>query len=125
MPMTSSIAAICARRKLTNRLIADHDAARLKPFLDVDCHLITGDGAVLMGREAVLNAFAKQFADPGFVTYVRTTGEVRIDTAGNRASETGEWVATWADSRASGVYLACWRKITGQWVIESELYITL
>ncbi len=25
----------------------------------------------------------------------------------------------------SGTYLAVWRKVTGQWVIESELYVTL
>ena len=123
--MTSSITAICARRKLTNKLIAAHDAARLKPFLDVGCHLITGDGSILMGREAVLSAFADQFADPSFVTYLRKTRQVQIDSAGNRAAETGEWLATWRDSQASGTYLACWRKNIGQWVIESELYITL
>lgn len=123
--MTSSITAICARRKLTNKLIAAHDAARLKPFLDAGCHLITGDGSVLMGREAVLSAFADQFADPSFVTYLRKTGQVQIDAADNRAAETGEWLATWHDSQASGTYLACWRKNIGQWVIESELYITL
>ena len=25
----------------------------------------------------------------------------------------------------SGRYLAAWKKLTGQWVIESELYVTL
>lgn len=31
---------------------------------------------------------------------------------------TGSTLAT------SGAYLAVWRKVTGQWVIESELYLT-
>ena len=25
----------------------------------------------------------------------------------------------------AGTYLAVWRKVSGQWVIESELYVTL
>ncbi len=123
--MTSSVAAISARRKLTNRLIAAHDAARLKPFLDVECHLITGGGSILRGRDEVLAAFADQFSDRSFITYVRTTGRVQVDAADRRAAECGDWVANWRDSTLSGTYLACWRKVTGQWIIESELYITL
>ena len=121
--------AILARRRLTNKLIVNKDAARLKPFLDPGCQLVTGDGSLLSGREAILSAFAAQFADPAFVNYVRTSGEVTLDGPGNRAAETGAWTALWRNSgnetRMSGTYLACWRKTLGQWVIESELYITL
>ena len=121
--------AILARRRLTNKLIAAKDAGRLKPFLDPGCQLITGDGSLVSGREAILSAFAAQFADLAFVNYVRTSREVTLDGAGNRAAETGQWTALWsnlgAETAMSGTYLACWRKTLGQWVIESELYITL
>jgi hypothetical protein len=50
---------------------------------------------------------------------------VTPDSAGGRAAEHGTWVATWRDVRMAGDYLAVWRKVTGQWVIESELYVTL
>lgn len=124
--MTSPADAIRARRKLTNRLIAAHDAGRLKPFLHPDITLIAGDGTVLSGAAAVLDAFTAQFADPWFVTCERVTASVDLDQDEVRAAESGRWVATWRDAPTlTGTYLAAWRKVTGQWVIESELYVTL
>lgn len=124
--MTAPADAIRARRKLTNRLIAAHDAGRLKPFLHPDITLIAGDGTVLAGAAAVLDAFAAQFADPAFVTYERITESVDLDQDEARAAESGRWTATWRDAPTlTGTYLAVWRKVTGQWVIESELYVTL
>ena len=117
--------AIRARRKLTNKLIAAHDAARLKPFFAADARLIAGDGGLLLGADAILDAFASQFRDPEFRTYVRETETVEIDQAGARAAEAGRWTARWTSGEMSGRYLACWTKQTGQWVIESELFITL
>lgn len=127
--MTSPTDAVKARRKLTNRLIAAHDAARLKPFLHPDIIVIAGDGSRIVGAPAVIDAFAGQFADPAFVTYERLTGTVELDQDGLRAAEAGRWTALWrgADGGTSltGTYLAAWRKVTGQWVIESELFVTL
>lgn len=121
--------AIRARRKLTNKLIAAHEAARLRPFLAADVKLISGDGALILGVDAVVEAFAGQFADPAFITYVRTTNDVRLDRDEARAAEAGDWVARWrgaaGEAAMSGTYLAVWRKVTGQWVLESELYVTL
>lgn len=127
--MTAPADAIRARRKLTNRLIAAHDAARLRPFLHAEATMITGDGSLIVGAEAITQAFAGQFADPAFVQYVRTSGEVDIDQAGGRAAESGRWTALWrgpaGETTMAGTYLAVWRKVSGQWVIESELYVTL
>ncbi|HQT52436.1 MAG: nuclear transport factor 2 family protein [Phenylobacterium sp.] len=124
--MTPAETAIRARRKLTNKLIAAHEAARLRPFLASDINLIAGDGSLMVGVESVLAAFDSQFRDPSFVTYLRTTEAVRPDQDEARAAETGTWVATWRGSPTlTGTYLAVWRKVTGQWVIESELYVTL
>ena len=124
--MTLPEDAILARRRLTNRLIAAHDAQRLRPFLAPDINLISGDGGLICGADAVVAAFAGQFRDPAFQTYVRTPETVEADAAGQRAAETGRWVAHWVGApEMSGRYLACWKKLVGQWVIESELYITL
>src|SRR5579872_732308 len=98
--------AIRAKRKLTNRLIAAHDAARLRPHLTDDILLIVGDGALIQGAGAVVAAFAGQFADPGFVTYVRTTETVEVAADGARAAEAGRWVGSWKGGVAmSGVYM--------------------
>ncbi|CAN7309050.1 nuclear transport factor 2 family protein [Phenylobacterium sp. LjRoot219] len=123
--MTTPEDAIRARRRLTNKLIAAHEATRLKPFFATDVRLIVGDGGLVLGADAVVEAFAGQFADPDFVTYVRTTEQVELDAAGLRAAEHGRWVADWKGSEMAGSYLAVWRKARGQWVIESELYVTL
>ncbi len=124
--MATPEAAIRAKRKLTNRLIAAHDAARLRPHLTDDMMLIVGDGALILGADAVVAAFAAQFADPGFVAYVRTTDTVQIATDGGRAAETGCWVGTWkGDVAMGGTYMAAWRQSRGQWLLERELYVTL
>ena len=117
--------AVRARRRLTNKLIAAHDAARLRPFFAPDVKLIVGDGELILGVAAVIQAFAAQFAEPDFVTYVRETASVEADAENARAAEHGRWTGRWKDREMGGTYLAVWRKVTGQWVIESELYVTL
>lgn len=119
--------AVAARRKLTNRLIAGKDAARLAPFFLPDAKVIAGDGSLLLGREQIIQAFAGQFTDRDFVSYVRTSQVIEIDADGARAAEHGRWVGNWKGDAApqSGAYLAVWRKVSGQWAIESELFVTL
>lgn len=124
--MPSPDTAIRAKRKLTNRLIAAHDAARLRPHLTDDAILIVGDGGLIQGADAVIAAFAGQFADKAFVDYVRTTETVEIADDGQRAAECGRWVGHWTSgAQMSGVYLAAWRESRGQWLLERELYVTL
>lgn len=124
--MPSADAAIRAKRKLTNRLIAAHDAARLRPHLTDDVMVIVGDGDLIQGADAVIAAFAGQFADPAFITYVRTTETVELAANGHRAAETGRWVGTWKGGvEMRGGYMAAWREGRGQWLLERELYVTL
>jgi ketosteroid isomerase-like protein len=118
--------AIRAKRKLTNRLIAAHQASRLRPHLADDMLLVVGDGDLINGADAVVAAFASQFADPAFVAYVRTTDAVEIADDGRRAAETGRWIGSWKGGvEVSGTYMAAWRESRGQWLLERELYITL
>jgi ketosteroid isomerase-like protein len=119
-------AAIRAKRKLTNRLIAAHDADRLRPHLTDDMLLIAGDGDLIQGADAVVAAFARQFADAAFVAYVRNTDTVELAADGRRAAETGRWVGSWKGGvEMSGAYMAAWRESRGQWLLERELYVTL
>ena len=118
--------AVRARRKLTNRLIAEHQAARLRPFFTADACVIIGDGELILGVEAVIAAFDAQFRDPDFIAFVRTPDTVEIAGDGSRASESGRWIGRWkTGAQIGGTYLAAWRPIHGQWVIDRELYVTL
>jgi hypothetical protein len=119
--MTTPEDAIEARRRLTNRFIAERQAERLRPFFMANARLITGDGGLILGVDGIVSAFAAQFGEPGFVPYVRTTQRVDLDARAGRAAEHGHWTG----GGMSGSYLAVWRKVTGQWVIESELFVTL
>lgn len=124
--MIEAETAVRARRRLSNKFIAAHEAARLKPFFLPHARVIAGDGTLIDGAAAIVEAFAAQFAEPGFVAYDRTTTRVALDAEGERAAEHGTWVGSWrARLPLSGDYLAVWRKVTGQWAIESELYVTL
>jgi len=123
--MTTPEDAIRARRRLTNKLIAAHEAGRLRPFLDPQIKVIVGDGALVTGADAVVAAFEVQFRDPAFVAYVRTSDRIELDQGGQRAAETGRWVGTWRQARMAGAYMATWRKVTGQWLIEAEMFVTL
>ena len=127
--MVAAPDAVHARRRLTNKLIAAHEAARLRPFFAPDVKVIVGDGSLILGVDDVIDAFAAQFAEPGFVAYQRDTQSVEVAIAGDRASERGRWIGRWnsgaGERTTTGDYLAVWRKATGQWIIESELYVTL
>lgn len=125
--MTAPEDAIRARRRLTNKLIAGREAARLRPFFDPGVVVIVGDGALITGAEAVVRAFAAQFEEPDFSAYVRTPEAVTVADSGERAAERGTWVAV-SKSRGEhifGWYLAAWKKVRGQWLIESETFVTL
>lgn len=119
--MTAAEDAIRARRRLTNKLIAAKDALRLRPFFAADARLIPGGGGLILGADAIVEAFTAQFRETGFIAYVRTPETVEIDAAGDVAAETGRWTG----NGQSGAYMAAWRKQIGQWVIDSELFVTL
>jgi hypothetical protein len=119
--------AILARRRLTNKLIAAKEAGRLRPFFVPGVNLIVGDGSLITGVESVVAAFAAQFADPDFQAFIRTPEAVELDAAAERAAERGTWVAVsrGQGEHIAGWYLAAWTKVRGQWLIESETFVTL
>ena len=53
--------------------------------------------------------------------FIFTPHHVGSDATGYVAAEAGRWTG----NGQSGTYMAAWRKVTGQWVIESELFVTL
>src|ERR1700744_1350746 len=93
--MIEAATAVRARRRLSNKFIAAHEAARLKPFFLPDARVIAGDGTLIAGAGAIVEAFAGQFAEPGFLAYERTTTRVALDEAQERAAEHGTWVGSW------------------------------
>ena len=112
-----------------NRAIAAHDVGPLPKFLREDAHVTTGAGRQLSGRDSVRAAFEAIFADATFVTYIRTPDRVELSASVVRAAESGHWLGQWKKPDGMmewrGTYLAMWRKESGQWLIQSELYVSL
>jgi ketosteroid isomerase-like protein len=127
-------AEVRAERARSNAAIARHDAAGAVADMLPDVHVTGGNGGHLAGRDAVLAAFTRQFADSAFVVYVRTTEGVDVSATAPLAAERGRWVGRWRRDdgvqELGGRYLAMWRRDTTAgaahgWRLQSELYVTL
>ncbi len=124
--------AIRTQRRLFNEAIAAHDLRRIGACWLPDIQVMTSANTSLVGREAVQRAFEQFFADPAFVTFVRTPTGIQISNNGESAAETGEWEGHWRASGDKGlptirrgVYLGSWRKESGRWLLQCELFVPL
>jgi len=119
-------AAIRKGRAAMNAAIAAHDITGSMAQFTPDLRVLTSGGELFDGAPAMRTGFERSFADPAFVTYVRTPTQVVVGADGV-AAEFGEWRAVWRAPRptARGVYLARWARTDGGWKIKSEQYIPL
>ena len=118
--------AIREQRRRFNEAIAAHDARRLDACWLADIHISTSAGQPIVGRVAYQQAFERFFADPSFITFIRTPTQITISDDGRTAAEAGEWVGQWRNAaQQRGQYLASWHKEGGRWLIQAELYVPL
>jgi len=118
---------IRARRAASNAAIARHDAAGVGAILAPNVSVITSNSIHREGREANIQSFAEQFRTRPDVVYLRTPDDVRVFRPWLMAAEHGRWTGSWTDPdgtiRLTGSYYAKWRKLDGQWLIESEIFV--
>ena len=124
--MMDPTAQIRALREQSNQAIAAHDADRTVSFMAPDMVVGVAGGPTLMGREASRVAFAEQFADRAFMTYVRSIDQVTVVDP-MRATERGRWVGRWRLTSGmheqGGSYTAEWRFSEMGWLIHSETFV--
>lgn len=116
------------QRAAFNRAIAAADPVAIAPLLARDAVLVMGtDSAVVTGRNAQLTIWKREFAAPDRTIYTRLAQGVEVSPVQPIALEHGQWTGITVSGRplASGSYCAKWREITGTWVIEAEIYLTL
>jgi len=69
---------------------------------------------------------ATQFRNRPDTIYVRRSTVVEVYGAWSVAAERGEWTGRWTEPDGAleigGTYLAQWRKVDGQWLIQAELF---
>ena len=125
---TATDLAIRLRRAAFNRALAERDLSAIQPILAPDAVLVAGtDSALLSGRKAQLLAWRREFAAPDPTTYTRTPDRIEPSPAGPMAMEHGHWQGVTASGTmlAHGSYVAKWRRVGADWVIEAEIYLTL
>jgi ketosteroid isomerase-like protein len=127
--LESDVTAILALRAESNAGLLAHDVDRVLRHTTNDFILVGGVSGGHVGRTVVHDYFLKGFAEPGFVTYIRTPDQVTISQTGDRAAERGKWQGVWRDAKggslASGEYLAHWVKKDGTWLTLAEVYVQL
>ena len=122
-------AAIRAERARLNAAIAAHDFNSMKRSFLTDYTIFPGSSGAPFDVDAFARRLAPTFADPGFVTYIRTPERIFVSAQGKRAAETGHWLGLWhkADGtmRLSGIYQATWMPTADGWRLKNESYVSL
>lgn len=104
---TTSIAdAIGELRARSNAAILARDLDTVLETVDDRTVLIGGNGGVETSREANRSGWAQEFANPDFVTYVRTPAAIVANPNGQRAAESGTWIGTFRPSEGEPASVA-------------------
>jgi uncharacterized protein (TIGR02246 family) len=121
--------AIRAARARSNRAIAAHDLDAISRVWMDTVHIVTSTSAQGSGRDENRQRMARQFTTRPDTTYVRRTAEIDVYEPWAVASEHGEWTGTWTEPDGKvtigGTYLAQWRKVGSEWLIQAELFVPL
>ena len=120
-------ASIREARARSNAAIAAHDLEAIARVWVPDVHVVSSTSAQTAGSEANLRRMAQQFQSRTDTIYIRRPTTIDIYTPWAVASERGEWTGRWTEPdgklEIGGTYLAQWRKVDGQWLIQAELFV--
>ncbi|HEX6376489.1 MAG TPA: nuclear transport factor 2 family protein [Allosphingosinicella sp.] len=123
------VAEIRRLRARSNAALAAHRVEDLLPLLTDDYTALPGSSGRPVSAGQLERRLAEVFADPAFVTYVRTPKIIVIASSGKRAAETGTWLGRWrkrdGEMRLTGIYQATWAPRDGGWRLLNESFVTL
>lgn len=116
-------------RARSNAAIASRRAGEVRRTFADDYTALPGSSGRPVSAEQTEQRLAAAFADPTFVTYVRTPKSIAIAASGKRAAETGTWLGLWrktdGEMRLTGVYQATWVPRDGGWRLLNESFVSL
>ena len=114
-------------RARSNAAIAAHDPPAMARLWMDDVHVARSTGAQLAGRERNQERMTQQFTTRPDTIYVRQPSVVDVYAPWGIAAERGEWTGRWTEPdgkvETAGTYMAQWRRVDGQWLIQAELYV--
>lgn len=116
-------------RAMSNQAIAARDAVAFAATLRADMRVTTSTGKHHDSRDAYVASMAQQWTTDSASRYVRTPSRIEVSADRARAAEEGTWVGTasvgGAASSFGGRYLAHWVREGGNWMMISELFVSL
>jgi ketosteroid isomerase-like protein len=124
-------AIIRSLRAANNRALAARDLDATMRIVGADYVMIGGNSGIERNPAENREAWAAEFARPGYVNYVRTPSSIDVGLRKGvlRAAEAGSWEGldhlAAGTSRPFGRYFVHWSKGSGQWRVVSETYVTL
>jgi len=120
--------AIRIRRAAFNQALTDTNLNAIGPILAQNAILIAGtDSSIISGRKAQLLAWKREFAASDRTIYTRLTERVEASAVAPLAFEYGRWqgISVSGQHLASGTYVAKWREVAADWMLEAETFLTL
>lgn len=121
-------AAILRQRAAFNDALEHRNLAAIDDILHSDYLVMPSFSPSCLEKSAILDAYRDYFADPDFVTFVRTAERIVLGSDRIRAAEIGRWVGRWrseSGSARSGVFQAEWRLSGHGWQLMRENYVLL
>ncbi len=121
---------IRAVREASNAALKALDEEANFEFLTDNVLITTGNGTLLSGKDE-LKTYIKSATDSMPMYWIRTPEEIIVNEENGLAWETGVWHAYSADDPNEespifyGNYAAQWIHQSGEWKIQSQLFVTL
>ncbi|SDZ93537.1 YybH family protein [Pedobacter hartonius] len=110
-------------RENSNAAIREHNVAGVAKYWLDEMIVISGEGGQYVGKNALIAVFTEMFAEKDPLVFERVPSEIKIAESGILAWETGSWA--YENAQARGNYSAMWRKVNGNWLTRSELFVSL
>lgn len=118
---------ILNQRNDSNSALKALDNELVYTFLTDDCLTTTGSGVLFHNKEE-LRSFFNKFPE-STMYWIRTPDIIEINSDTELAWESGTWKGydpkKGNESIVGGKYSAMWKKVSGVWLIKSQLFVTL
>ena len=117
-------------RDASNTALKALDEEANLAFLTDDILITTGNGTLLSGKDELI-AYISSASDAAPMYWIRTPNETIVNEERGLAWESGVWHGYYADDQNEespvfhGNYAAQWTRESGEWKIQSQLFVTL
>ena len=117
-------------REASNAALKALDEEANLAFLTDDILITTGNGTLISGKDELI-AYISSASDAAPMYWIRTPNEIIVNELRGLAWEEGVWHGYMAEDQTGkdpvfhGKYSAQWTNESGEWKIQSQLFVTL